>query len=189
MFQLFSTSQQTTPLKGDTLHETTPSLYDTFSVVAPVRCPREKGSSTYDAHGGAVGMRTALALATRAPAHERGSCRRPSRCAHHAASPPTRPAHASLRCCQPVLATSTALEDQDGLRPKVKVDEVLGRVDHVRAVVCADDHVPCRAANASREQSVSSVTPRAEVGRKKMRRGQWSRAASAHTCRLCRTLS
>jgi hypothetical protein len=40
-------------------------------------------------------------------------------------------------------AHSAALEEQDGLRPKVKVDEMFGRVDHVRAEIRADDAVPC----------------------------------------------
>ena len=59
--------------------------------------------------------------------------------------PPLLPPLAS--CSSPTCPSRLArLKDQDGLRPQVEVDEVLGRVDHVRAEICADHDVPCRAA-------------------------------------------
>ena len=60
--------------------------------------------------------------------------------------PPPPPPPCGPPCRAAACGSLTTLEEQDGLRPKVKVDEVLGRVDHVRAVVGADDAVPCGAA-------------------------------------------
>ena len=125
--------------------------------------------------------------------------------------PHTPPQHrerhmACHRCCDAAAATATSillmlllprraclarLEDQDGLRPQVKVDEVLRRVHHVRAVVRADHHVPGRAARGKKKGGRAAVSGGCggggEAARKKNRGRSCGRRAL--TCTSCRTPS
>lgn len=89
---------------------------------------------------------------------------------------------------------SAGLEEQDGLRPKVEVDEILGRVDHVRAEVGANHHMPCRAARPEkREIEWAAHVSRAYTARRNKKAAGKKRemlgppTATTRTCTFCRT--